>query len=123
MVLQYRPGDSAVMEALLQAFGHPHRIFFSLVITGNCFCFPIAVTAIKMPCMFVGFAYFELAAFKASSNRALFQPVEYSLADTGRTPGGVHTQQVQVCLAVSVVHDPEANYIAVVFCRDHVNVG
>jgi len=57
-----------VVEALLQGFGHTDRVFFSLIITADFFCFLVAVATVKQAGVFVGLAYLELAALKTCRN-------------------------------------------------------
>jgi len=94
-----------------------------LVVAGKVNERAIAQTLIEELCSFVPRAHFQGDAEYPRYDGAFLEPLEKFASDACSSIGWSHGEKVQVCVLVSVAHDPKPRNVLVNACDEYVNIG
>jgi hypothetical protein len=83
----------------------------------------IAQTLIEELCSFVLRAHFQGDAEYARYDSGFLEPLEKLASDARSSIGWSHGEQVQVCVLVSVAHDPKPRNVLANACDEYINIG
>jgi len=94
-----------------------------LVIAGKLNERAIAHSLIEELRSIVPSAHFQGDAEYARYDGALLEPLEKLASDARSSIGRSHSEKVQVCILVSVAHDPKPRNVLLNACDEYVNLG